>query len=144
MEGQSCRPPVPQVGAFGAPGRVPRRWVIDVVYAGLAPAELRQAARAGDDAGLLAWHDLALVPTPLAVDHQPILCRAFRRVPSIAWRGGRTRRSCFGLGNERAAVLSRVGFKHSSHRQLELEAASRTKAPQSLQAAGSRGGGAKV
>ncbi|GAB4816027.1 hypothetical protein N2152v2_003073 [Parachlorella kessleri] len=36
--------------------------------------------QAADDVTDASWHDLLAVPTPLAVDHQPILSHAFRQL----------------------------------------------------------------
>lgn len=68
-----------QVGTFGEPRRDPRGWLVDVVYAGLAPAALRGAAAADDDAAALGWHDVAAVPALLAGDHRLVLRTALRR-----------------------------------------------------------------
>ncbi len=60
-----------QIGAWGAPGRDPRGWVVSVVFRGDVDARALRPA-AGDDAAKVAWHPLDQLPR-LAFDHAVIL-----------------------------------------------------------------------
>jgi 8-oxo-dGTP diphosphatase len=67
--------PLFELGAFGAPGRDPRGWVVSAAYLGLAPPDV--FAKAGDDAREVRWAPLSDLP-PMAFDHGEIITAARR------------------------------------------------------------------
>jgi 8-oxo-dGTP diphosphatase len=66
-----------QLYTFGAPRRDPRGHVISVAYFALVGAGLE--ARAGDDAGGVAWHSVYSLPE-LAFDHAEVVRYALQRL----------------------------------------------------------------
>lgn len=67
-----------QLGAFGRVGRDPRGRTISAVYTTLISAEKAATIKAGDDAALARWFDVADLP-PLAFDHREIVDEALKR-----------------------------------------------------------------
>jgi len=67
---------LPQLGAFGAVDRDPRRRVISITYWGVIDED--RDVVAGDDAAKAAWHPFTDLP-PLAFDHGEILSLARQR-----------------------------------------------------------------
>ena len=68
------------LGAFGAPGRDPRGWVVSTAFLGLASPDVE--ARAGDDARAVSGFSVAELP-PLAFDHDQIIAAARRRLAEL-------------------------------------------------------------
>jgi 8-oxo-dGTP diphosphatase len=65
-----------QLGAYAEPGRDPRGWIVTAVYSvQLAPDEDAMVA-GGDDAAEAAWFPVAVLPLPLAFDHERIVADA--------------------------------------------------------------------
>jgi 8-oxo-dGTP diphosphatase len=69
-------PHLRQIGAFGKPGRDPRKWVVSVAFGTLIDAEKFHPS-AGSDAREVRWFPLAGLPQ-LAFDHSEIIAEAVR------------------------------------------------------------------
>ena len=65
-----------QVGAFGKPGRDPRKWVVSVAIGAVIDPKNHHPS-AGSDAREVRWFPLAELP-PLAFDHAEIIAEAVR------------------------------------------------------------------
>jgi len=68
-----------QIQAFGKCGRDPRGRMIAIVFIGLANAEQRAAAKAGDDAAKAQWFDIENLPENLAFDHDEMIKFAVKK-----------------------------------------------------------------
>jgi 8-oxo-dGTP diphosphatase len=66
-----------QVGAFGDPGRDPRGHTVSILFA--AVLEIREEAKAADDAEDVGWYPVTHLPR-LAFDHKKILSIALERI----------------------------------------------------------------
>lgn len=67
-----------QIGAFGAPGRDPRGWVISVAY--WTRLARKTPTQAGDDAAGARWWSVKSLPQQLAFDHDTIITSAIKRL----------------------------------------------------------------
>ncbi len=65
-----------QIGAFGAPGRDPRGWVVSIAYWASGEAS-GSSPTPGDDAARARWWAVDALP-PLAFDHAEIITQALR------------------------------------------------------------------
>lgn len=76
--------PTVALGAFGAPGRDPRGWVVSVGYLGFASPDC--TALAGDDARKVGWFRVDSLPK-LAFDHDQIIKAAQLRLRELTQTG---------------------------------------------------------